>query len=227
MEKYQEEIKLINAFLRINQYDVSYINERYDNREYEWKLPTYNLKYHTNFNNQEMREVLKSLMKLSSGAIKKVDTSELKNLAKDGTRFIILKFKMVDLHKLKKILQGRDLVKIKKIELKRDTKALIINDGSTTILHYLKTKSKNPLSGYKIVDILWNYRQEIKNNKIIKEGEWKSLDNLILINEIPKTRGAIEKKIQRMNKKFKDNFLPIEIKHRPQSINYMIEVIKS
>ena len=110
---------------------------------------------------------------------------------------------------------------IKDIKIDASNYMIEINNGEK----FLSFKSKKGASGldketkaFKILYHLWDFRWEMKNNKILLKGDFASLENLKRGTGC-KTNGAVQQHIKRLNGRFWDEGLSIEIsgengKHR-------------
>jgi len=63
---------------------------------------------------------------------------------------------------------------------------------------------------WKVLFYLWDCRWEVKNNKILRKGDFFSLANLRRVTGC-KTTGAVQQHIKRLNGRFKYEGLAIEI----------------
>lgn len=63
---------------------------------------------------------------------------------------------------------------------------------------------------WKILYHLWDFHWEMKNNKVLRKGDVVSLENLKRVTSC-KTTGAVKQHIKRLNNRFKNDGLSIEI----------------
>ena len=113
---------------------------------------------------------------------------------------------------------------IKNIRLDEQNYLLEINKGEKIISFKSKKKGEGlekETKLFKILFHLWDYRQELKGNKIIKKGSFVSLDNL-KIGSGSKNPKAVYKQIQRLNGRFKKEGVAIEIKGQNEKYHLII-----
>lgn len=112
----------------------------------------------------------------------------------------------------KLLITKATLIPIKNATLDEKNYLLEINNGEKIISFKSKKKGKGlekETKLFKILYHLWDYRWIHKNNKVIKKGDYISLDNLAKNCE---STEAAYKHIQRLNDRFKDEGVAIEIR---------------
>lgn len=102
-----------------------------------------------------------------------------------GERFVPFRSKKM----MKKLKLEDGLTREEEVHLKREA---------------LKTKQ------WKVLYHLWDFRWEMKNNKVLRKGNIFTLVNLRRMTEC-KTTGAVKQHIKRLNTRFKKDGLSIEI----------------
>jgi glucan-binding YG repeat protein len=128
----------------------------------------------------------------------------------------------------KTILQkSKDIVPIKNIRLDTSNHFLEINNGEK-IISFRSKKGKEGLEKetkqFKILYHLWDFRWELKNNRIITKGDFASLDNLTK-GSGSKNPEAACKCIQRLNTYLKKAGLAVEIKG--ENGKYRLIIVKA
>jgi hypothetical protein len=102
---------------------------------------------------------------------------------------------------------------IKNVRLDERHLLLEINDGERNILFKSKKKAnglEREKKPFKILCHLWEFRRELKGNKVLQKGDYETLGNLATTSGCVST-GAAYKQIQRLNDRFKDEGVAIEI----------------
>lgn len=95
-------------------------------------------------------------------------------------------------------------IPIKNIRLNKSNRMLIINQGVDSI------SFQNCLKKFKMLDYLWECRWQIKNGKIIQDGDYTSAENLRKFCGCP-TIAALNKQKDRLNKLFSNKGIAIKV----------------
>jgi hypothetical protein len=115
-------------------------------------------------------------------------------------------------------------IRIKDIRLRASGYLLEINNGEKIISFKSKTKSEGldkETKQFKILMLLWDYHWELKDGKVLKKGDFTSLENLKRGSKCP-TIEATYQHIKRINNLFKKNNLSIEIKGENEKYRLII-----
>lgn len=107
----------------------------------------------------------------------------------------------------------RPAIKVVDVRLDKINYQLDINKGEKIISFKSKTKGEGlekETKQYKILIHLWDFRWELKNGKVLRKGEFVSLENLQKGSGCL-TQDATYQHIKRINGRFGTNDLPIEI----------------
>ncbi|TSC79985.1 MAG: hypothetical protein G01um101429_297 [Parcubacteria group bacterium Gr01-1014_29] len=113
----------------------------------------------------------------------------------------------------KKAVSDTISIKIKDARLDEQNYLLEINNGEKIISFKSKKKGEGlekETKQFKILYHLWEFRWELKDGKVLKKGDFTSLDNLVRGSGSESTEAAY-KHIQRLNKRFKNESVAIEI----------------
>lgn len=118
----------------------------------------------------------------------------------------------------KTIPTSRQLIRIRKVYLNDDLFTVVINEDEYISFRSKKTqdnkggRSARETQAFKIFSILWEYRQEIKKGKAMRdsmESNAVSKDQLML--RLHCTENAARSAIRRINEKFADRHIPIKV----------------
>ena len=144
-----------------------------------------------------------------------------KNIDNNGKRLIIQTDK-----KIGENLQ-KNIIPIKNIRIDKNNFLLEINEGEENV--FFKTKQKGTglekeTKLFKILYHLWDFRKELKNNKIIQKGDYVLLDNLTKGSNST-SKDATYKNITRLNKRFEDKGLAIKIEGKLGKYQLVIQKI--
>lgn len=77
---------------------------------------------------------------------------------------------------------------------------------------------------WKILCLLWDFHWEMRNNKVLRRGDLFTLENLKRMTGC-KTAGAVKQHIKRLNNRFKDDGLSIEIIGENERYRLMINKV--
>jgi hypothetical protein len=116
---------------------------------------------------------------------------------------------------------------IKDIRLDSRNYFLEINKGEKIVSFKSKKKAEGfekETKLFKILFQLWDFRRELKNDKIIEKGDFVSLDNLSR-GSGTENSAAVYKQIQRLNKLFEKENLAIHIKGENEKYRLIINKI--
>jgi hypothetical protein len=112
--------------------------------------------------------------------------------------------------------------RIKAVRL--EGKVLFINDGQE-VVSFNSRKGQDDTKIFKIVDALWDGRYEMRGNEIINRGSvTMSAANLMRVSGV-KTKGALDKQVNRLNDRFLKAMLAIRVDSRGG--RYKLVIIKS
>lgn len=106
-------------------------------------------------------------------------------------------------------------INIKDIQLYEDSYTIDVNKGEENISFRSKRGKENlekETKQFKILVILWEYRQERNDNKILRKGLPTTLDNLVRGSGCP-TEESVTQHIKRLNSRFQKEGLLIKIKN--------------
>jgi len=134
-----------------------------------------------------------------------------------GVRFYLTGLNIEKLKRYKKT-QGnsetnKTTITIKNIRLDDENYFLEINDGEKIIPFKSRKKGKGlgkETKQFKILYHLWDFRWELKDDNVLKKGEFVSLDNLAR-GSGSESKGAAHKHIQRLNTRFENEGVAIKI----------------
>ncbi len=113
---------------------------------------------------------------------------------------------------------------IKDARLDEKNYLLEINSGGKIISFKSKKKGEGlekETKQFKILCHLWEFRWELKDGRVLKKGDYASLDNLAREGGSEST-GAAYKQIQRLNSRFIDEEVAIEIKGENEKYRLII-----
>lgn len=108
---------------------------------------------------------------------------------------------------------AREFIKIKDVRLDVENYLLEINNGEKLIYFKSRKNSKEldkETKRFKVLALLWEFRWELKDNKVIKKGDFFTLDNIRRNTKIV-SDDAVRKQIERLNNIFKEEKVPVEI----------------
>ncbi|MEW6407785.1 MAG: hypothetical protein AB1465_03785 [Patescibacteria group bacterium] len=124
----------------------------------------------------------------------------------------------------KPIIKTLPNISIKNAQLDEKNYILEINNGEKILSFKSKKKGvglEKETKQFKILYHLWDFRWELKDNKVIKRGDFVSLDNLVK-NCGSKSNEAAYKHIQRLNNRFQKEGIAIEIKGENEKYRLII-----
>ena len=137
-----------------------------------------------------------------------------------GTRFGFMEVSLEKLNSYKKTQGSSEIKKtkttaiiIKNVRLDEENYFLEINNGEKIIMFKSRKKGKGfekETKQFKTLHHLWDFRRELKADKVLKEGDFVSLDNLTK-GSGSKSAGAAYKHIQRLNTRFENEGVAIKI----------------
>jgi hypothetical protein len=107
-------------------------------------------------------------------------------------------------------------ITIKSIRIDKTDHMLIINGGEKILPLRFGTKQ------FRILTHLWEFRWEMKNNKVLKDGDFESVENLRKHCSCP-TVGAIDQHRKRINCLFKKNGIKMEIDNKNKKYRLVID----
>ena len=116
---------------------------------------------------------------------------------------------------------------IKNASLDKSNYILEINNGEKIISFKSRKKGEGlekETKQFKILYHLWDFHWEMKNNKVIKKGDYASLDNLMK-GSGSESEDAAYKHIQRLNSRFKKEGVAIEIKGENKKYRLIINKV--
>lgn len=146
---------------------------------------------------KEVNEKIESMSIENVALLKKKNNTiatSIKNIRLDEQSYLL------EINKGDKILYFKSKKQVKKLDDDLTQKEREELEKET-----LKTKQ------WKILSYLWEFRWELKDDMVLKKGDFTSLGNLATASGSEST-GAAYKQIQRLNKRFKENGVAIEIK---------------
>ena len=108
-------------------------------------------------------------------------------------------------------------IPIKKIRLDETDHMIVINRGSKLLPFTSNTKQ------FRILKHLWESRWEIKNNDVLKEGDFVPVEILKRLCNCP-TNGAIKKQIMRINKLFENHNINMEVDSKKNKYRLVIHM---
>ena len=122
--------------------------------------------------------------------------------------------------------QTKDIaqIPIRDVRLDESNFLLEINNGEKIISFKSKKKGEGlekETKQFKILYHLWDFCWEIKNSKVIKKGDYTSLENLVR-GSGSESADAAYKHIQRLNIRFKNEGVAIEIKGENEKYRLII-----
>ena len=137
-----------------------------------------------------------------------------------GVRFYLTGLNFEKLKRYKKN-QGNSVINktkttaiiIKNIRLDNENYFLEINNGEKVIPFKSRKKGKGfekETKQFRVLYHLWDFRWELKDDKVLKKGDFVSLDNLAK-GSGSKNTGATYKHIQRLNTRFENEGVAIKI----------------
>ena len=113
---------------------------------------------------------------------------------------------------------------IKDARLDEQNYLLEINNGGKVISFKSKKKGsglEKETKQFKVLYHLWDFRWELKNGRVLKKGDYTSLDNLVK-GSGSKSIGAAYKHIQRLNNRLKNEGVTIEIEGENEKYRLII-----
>jgi hypothetical protein len=104
-------------------------------------------------------------------------------------------------------------IKIKTIRLDVENKILLINNGHE-VMSFNSSREPDGTKVFKIIDAIWQSRYEMKGNDVTNKGSATiSAPNLMRVSGV-KTKGALDKQINRLNDRFLKAMLAIHVDSR-------------
>ena len=119
---------------------------------------------------------------------------------------------LLEINNGEKVISFKSKKKIKELDFEED---LTQEEKEQLGRETLKTKQ------WKILYHLWDFRWELKDGRVLKKGDYTSLDNLVRGSGSKNTEAAY-KHIQRLNNRFKDEGVAIEIKGENEKYRLII-----
>ena len=119
---------------------------------------------------------------------------------------------LLEINNGEKVISFKSKKKIKELDFEED---LTQEEKEQLGRETLKTKQ------WKILYHLWDFRWELKDGRVLKKGDYTSLDNLVRGSGSESTEAAY-KHIQRLNNRFKDEGVAIEIKGENEKYRLII-----
>jgi hypothetical protein len=116
------------------------------------------------------------------------------------------------------------LILIKDTRLDGQNYLLEVNNGKKIISFKSKKngeKLEKETKQFKILYHLWDFRWELKDGRVLKKGDYASLDNLVK-GSGSESKEAAYKHIQRLNNRFKNEGVAIEIKGENEKYRLII-----
>ena len=119
---------------------------------------------------------------------------------------------LLEINNGEKVISFKSKKKIKELDFEED---LTQEEKEQLGRETLKTKQ------WKILYHLWDFRWELKDGRVLKKGDYTSLDNLVRGSGSESTEAAY-KHIQRLNNRFKNEGVAIEIKGENEKYRLII-----
>lgn len=112
-------------------------------------------------------------------------------------------------------------IKIKSVRL--DKKVLFINNGQV-VIPFNSSGDPEGTKTYKMFNALWLNRHEMKGNEITNRNhDTMSMGNLKRVSGVP-TKGALDKQVNRLNKRFSEKGLAMWIANRGDQYKLVIKL---